>query len=179
MNPLMKDEQIIRIYCKDDGVFPNSKYPVLLYKNVLRVPFILPAAYIKTLFEKNNWRNAWKDGIFTYDHYHSTSHEVMGIYQGRTSLMLGGDNGQTVDLRKGDVIVIPAGVAHKNLGAEQAVKCVGAYPEGRPFDIKRGLAGERPDADNTIGKLPVPAKDPVFGQFRGLRNIWTEIDARR
>jgi uncharacterized protein YjlB len=39
---------------------------------------------------------------------------------------------------KGDVLLIPAGVAHKNVGASIDFKCVGAYPGGKEFDINLG-----------------------------------------
>src|SRR6185312_3841358 len=110
--------EIQQIILKDDGRFPNSKLPALLYKGILKIPFLFPATYVRNLFRKNNWSNAWDFGIFEYHHYHSTTHEVLGVYNGKTKLQLGGDDGIAVILEKGDVLVIPAGVAHKNLGKE-------------------------------------------------------------
>jgi uncharacterized protein YjlB len=160
------------IHCEDNGVFPNSKFPVLLYKAVLEIPALFPAQFIKGLFDQNNWTNSWKSGIFNYHHYHSNTHEALGVYDGSTTLQLGGDNGPTIQLQKGDVLVIPAGVAHKNLGEEDRVKCVGAYPDGRHYDMNYGSPGERPHTDQDIASVPMPAKDPVFGLTAGLPLIW-------
>ncbi len=157
---------------KDDGVFPNSALPVLLYRQALRLPPVFAGAYVKRLFRKNDWSNAWVYGVFEYHHYHSISHEVLGIIKGRSILQLGGPQGTEIELTKGDVLIIPAGVAHRNLGKENQLKCVGAYPNGRDYDINYGKAGERPRADRNISKVPVPETDPVFGRRAGLVKFW-------
>lgn len=157
---------------KDDGVFPNSDLPVLVYKNVLDLPLLFEAGYIIQLFEKNHWSNCWKSGIFTYHHYHSTSHEVIGVYKGKTTLLLGGENGVRMEIAKGDVIILPAGVAHKNMGAEHDVSCVGAYPGGMQYDICTGGPGERPLADTKIKQVPLPDRDPVLGLRGGTEKYW-------
>jgi uncharacterized protein YjlB len=153
-----------KYYLKDDGVFPNNRLlPVLFYKAVLQLPPVFPARYIKNLFEKNGWSNSWKNGIFTFQHYHSNTHEVMGVYKGKAILQLGGESGIIITIEKGDVLLIPAGVAHKNLEKEKDLKCVGAYPFGKEFDMQYGKAGERPATDKNIKNAALPLKDPVFG----------------
>jgi uncharacterized protein YjlB len=69
------------------------------------------------------------------------------------------------------VIIIPAGVAHKNMGKEKAAICVGGYPDGKDYDMNYGRAEERPRTDIVIGGLPIPRTDPVFGK-KGLPEIW-------
>jgi uncharacterized protein YjlB len=159
-------------YFADDGVYPNSDLPVLLYKKVLTLPPLFPAAYIKRLFAKNKWSNAWNYGIFEYDHYHSITHEVLGFFKGETHLQLGGKKGSKIHVEKGDVLIIPAGVAHKNLGDEKQIRCVGAYPGGMDYDINYGNVGERPQTDRNIRKVPRPGYDPVFGKKGGINNYW-------
>ena len=56
---------------------------------------------------------------------------VLGIAAGWVRVRLGGEGAQTVELRAGDVVVIPAGVAHKNEGASPDLLVVGAYPRGQ------------------------------------------------
>jgi uncharacterized protein YjlB len=161
-----------RFFLKDDGIFPNSPFPVLLYKRAIVSPAVLPALAMIRLFRKNGWANNWRDGIFTYHHYHSITHEVVGVVKGKTMVQLGGDQGVQVEIEKGDILVIPAGVAHKNLGAEKDVICVGGYPGGHNFDIKYGKPEERPAADHHIEALPIPETDPVTGNHQGLPEIW-------
>ena len=159
---------------KDDGTFPNNKMlPVVIYTNAIELPDEDPALTLEQIFDANQWGNSWRNGIYDYHHYHSTAHEVLGIYQGAVKVQLGGPDGISRDLKKGDIIIIPAGVAHKNLGASDDFKCVGAYPAGQDYDTRYGKAGERPEADNNIKNLPLPVRDPVFGFDGPLIKSWT------
>jgi uncharacterized protein YjlB len=156
----------------DDGMFPNNRLPVLYYKDILRIPAVFPGAYVKKLFQKNNWSNSWKSGVFEYHHYHSITHEAMAVIAGETTLQLGGEKGVLLRIGKGDVIVIPAGVAHKNKGRENDITCIGAYPGGADYDMNYGKPGERPRSDRNIAKVSLPATDPVLGSHGGLLDLW-------
>jgi uncharacterized protein YjlB len=164
-------ENIQQYHLQDDGTFPNSRLPALLYKSVLDIPSLFPAAHVKSVFEQNGWSNSWDAGIFQYHHYHSISHEVLGVYSGKTTVQLGGEKGIKISIKKGDVLVIPAGVAHKNLEDENDVGVIGAYPEGRDYDMNYGKPGERPRADKNIREVPLPYNDPI-GTEAGLPNFW-------
>jgi uncharacterized protein YjlB len=96
----------------------------------------------------------------------------MGIYSGDCHVLLGGDKGIQLLVEKGDVLLIPAGVAHKNIGATIDFKCIGAYPDGKDFDINLGKSGERPRTDHHIKKVPLPKKDPVYGRDACLSKYW-------
>src|SRR5689334_5621268 len=100
---------------KDDSIFPNSRLPLLLYRNAVRLPDTEPAEVFEGLFRAHDWGGCWRNGIYPYHHYKSTAHEALGIYRGSAKVQLGGDNGVTFEVAAGDVLVIPAGVAHKNL----------------------------------------------------------------
>jgi len=145
----------------DDGVFPNSRLPVLIYRGVLAEP---EAAAFERMFDGNGWSPAWRNGLYSVHHYHSTAHEALGIYQGHVTARLGGPNkGVTVTLSAGDVVVIPAGVAHKNDGASADFRVVGAYPAGTSPDMQYGKPGERPATDRSVAAVALPAADPVRG----------------
>src|SRR5689334_2856912 len=98
----------------DNGRVPNNpSLPLILYRGVLETgPGA--AALCEARFAANDWTGAWRNGVYTHHHYHSTAHEVLGITAGSVRVRLGGESGTIVDLRAGDVVVIPAGVAHKN-----------------------------------------------------------------
>lgn len=168
---LLSHLSVQQILLKDDGRFPNSPLPVLIYKGVLDLPLLFPATHLSKLFEKNGWSNSWDAGIFQYHHYHSVTHEALGIYSGSTTLQLGGGQGPKITIEKGDVVIIPAGVAHKNLGKENDVGAVGAYPDGRDYDMNYGKNGERPGTDEHIAQVPLPLHDPL-GLTDGLTKIW-------
>lgn len=165
----MKDP--VRLLFSDDGKIPNSKYPLLLYKDAFDERGEAGARWLEQKFASHNWTNSWRNGIYNFHHYHSISHEVLGIYSGKVVVHLGGERGKKVELVAGDIVVIPAGVGHKNLGSS-GLSVVGAYPEGRSWDLKKGLPGERPGADRNIASLPVPKTDPLYGPGAGLTRIW-------
>ena len=160
------------ILSDDDGTFPNNVLPLLVYKNVLQLSTEKSDDIVKEILESNGWTNAWVDGIYDYHHYHSTSHEVLAIINGSALVTFGGPSGISVPLEKGDVVIIPAGVAHKNENSDDDFKCVGAYPDGQDYDILKGKKGERPKADENIAKVPLPETDPVFGVEGPLVKNW-------
>jgi uncharacterized protein YjlB len=157
---------------KDDGVFPNSLLPLLCYRQAIAIAAKHPASIFEQRFAANDWTNCWRNGVYPFPHYHSTSHEVLGAYAGAATLRLGGQRGKDVEVQAGDVVVIPAGVAHQNLGSSDDFGVVGAYPGGRKWDLLRGLPGERPRADHNIAALPIPDNDPIYGAQGPLRTIW-------
>jgi uncharacterized protein YjlB len=165
---LMQPEKLL---FKDDGQIPNSPYPLLLYRQAFAARNAEGAAWLEKQFAQNNWTNSWRNGVYPFHHYHSTSHEVLGVYAGTALLHLGGEAGQKVRVQAGDIIVIPAGVGHKNLDSDN-LGIVGAYPDGRNWDVNRGLPGERPQTDKNIAALPIPATDPLLGKSSGLPSIW-------
>lgn len=163
--------EIIKHFLADDGTFPNNKnLPLIIYKDAIDIKN--GASDVEKVFHANEWGNSWRNGIFSYHHYHSTAHEVLGIYQGSVKAQLGGPEGITTELEAGDVVLIPAGVAHKNLGSSTDFACVGAYPPGQDYDMNYGKIGERPSADKNIRKVPVPNNDPVAGKQGPLVKEW-------
>ena len=165
--------EIITELLVDDGTFPNNgKLPLLVYKNALFIPADNPAGAVEKVFRDNGWGGLWRNGIYPYHHYHSTAHEVLGMYAGTVTVQLGGPDGLIWVAQKGDVIIIPGGVAHKNLGASDDFRCVGAYPPGQHWDMNFGKKGERPGADQNILKIPLPASDPVYGKEGALMKSW-------
>ena len=157
----------------DDGTFPNNdRLPLLVYRGALELTGRNPARPVEDLFDAHHWFGAWRNGIFGYHHYHSTAHEVLGVYSGTARVQLGGEKGPEFEIRQGDVIVIPAGVAHKNLGSSRDFKVVGAYPGGQRYDMNYGKAGERPRADRNIANVSLPELDPVFGDSGPLIDLW-------
>ena len=127
---------------------------------------------MESAFARHDWTNCWRNGIFTYHHFHSTSHEVLGIAAGEVRVAFGGPSGQEVSVRAGDVVVIPAGVGHRNMGRSADLLVVGAYPHGMDYDLLRGDPAEHAAAVRAIAAVPLPSADPVAGAADGLRRLW-------
>lgn len=161
----------------DDGSIPNSALPVLLYRGALGRD--ANAGAYEELFGAHGWRGAWRDGIFTFHHFHSTAHEVLGIAAGTAEVMLGGPQGRHLQLRAGDVAVLPAGTGHCNLGSSADLLVVGAYPGGMRWDVRRGDPTEREEVMANIMRVPLPDQDPVQGEGGPLVALWNSVGERR
>jgi uncharacterized protein YjlB len=155
------------------GEIPNNpRLPLLIYKAVILARGEEAAEMIEALYAKNHWRAAWRYGVYSFPHYHSTAHEVLGVYRGHALLRLGHTVGISAHVEAGDVIVIPAGVGHQNLGNSPDFHVVGGYPVGQVADLLRGNPGERPAADNRIAAVALPKADPVSGADGALVKLW-------
>ncbi|OHF00692.1 hypothetical protein CORC01_04009 [Colletotrichum orchidophilum] len=108
----------------------------------------------------------WRYTMYSTSHFHSTTHELLCISNGRARLCFGGENneGRIEPLvEKGDVIVVPAGVAHHLLDDfGSGFEMVGSYPKGHHWDMCYGQKGEEEKVD-AIAKVTWFSRDPVYG----------------
>ena len=154
---------------EDDGGIPNSPLVVILYRQVAEAA---DADSCEELFAKHGWLGAWRDGIFSYHHFHSTAHEVLGIVRGQASVILGGPRGRQLELVQGDVALLPAGTGHCNAGSSGDLLVVGAYPDGMGWDLRRGDPEEHEEVLANIRQVPLPIQDPVQGADGPLTELW-------
>ncbi len=172
MAPAMDAPAIERHFFKDDGLVPNNpSLPLVVYRGVLETGPAAAAA-CAALFARNGWVGGWRGGIYAHHHYHGTAHEVLGIAAGSARVRLGGDGGKTVAVLAGDVVVIPAGVAHKCEGASPDLVVVGAYPRGQSPDMRTPGARDRERALGDIEQVALPGGDPVCGRTGPLFEHW-------
>ncbi|CEG22184.1 Cupin domain protein [Planococcus massiliensis] len=164
----MPEEQFVHF--EDDGSIPNNpRLPVVIYPGA----FQTNPEEIEAAFNRNEWTNSWTDGVFNYHHYHSNTHEVLGVRSGSATIQLGGEQGKPFDVRVGDVIVLPAGTGHKLLESTEDFQVVGAYPGGLEPNKKLGEQEERPDVLEEILNAPLPQLDPVHGEDGPLLSTWS------
>jgi len=167
------DPRYQSVVFEDDGTYPNNvRLPLVVFQQVFDAAPAVNPAIIETAFNQNDWESAWRNGLFAYHHYHSSAHEALGVYSGWVKVQLGGPGGEAITAQAGDVIIIPAGVAHKNLDQSPDFSVVGAYPRGQSCDMMYGKAGERPGADDAIRNVSLPTADPVFGKTGPLMKLW-------
>jgi uncharacterized protein YjlB len=126
-------------------------------------------------FERNGWPPAWRYTIYDYPHYHSTTHEVIGIFRGEADVRFGDDVGFTARISAGDVVVIPAGVSHQRLWQTDDFRGVGAYPHGCDVDEVRKDSKVAPSTvENDIRRIAIPP-DPLTGGRSPLGEIWISV----
>jgi len=159
---------VFRVYLKDDGVFPNNENaPLLLYKNVKQA-----SPDDANLLTKNGWQYPWTWGIYPFHHYHSVSWEALLCIRGNAVVQVGGPQGPELEIIRGDLILIPPGVAHKQISERDNFALLGTYPVGSPsVDTIKGKPSEK--QLRNISECPIPPSDPIFGKS----SPWGDISA--
>lgn len=108
----------------------------------------------------------WRYTMYSQSHFHSTAHEVLCVASGKARLCFGGEeNPGRVEpvIEKGDVLVVPAGVAHRLLqDIDGGFNMVGSYPVGKSWDMCYGKEGEEEKVKG-IGSLGWFKRDPIYG----------------
>ncbi|KAF9889818.1 hypothetical protein FE257_006908 [Aspergillus nanangensis] len=165
-------------YLGQGNLVPNSRLPALVYRGVL--PKSLDKGEIQALCEANRWEKRGEWGPFWDAHFHPNTHECYAVFQGSSRLLLGGEGhdpptgGVEVDVRAGDVIVVPAGVSHRSLSAAGDYRYIGVYPEECPrwrndwCEGKEAMSGLQEEIRNVI----TPNHDPVYGEDGPLPVLW-------
>jgi uncharacterized protein YjlB len=171
---LLRRRKAIILPFAGDGETPNNPHlPVILYRSPVKLAKAFdPAAIFEVLFNGNYWGHSWRDGMYNYLHWHSGTHEVLGIVRGTLNAKLGGRGGRAVRLRVGDVVVLPAGIGHCRLAASDDLLVVGAYPEGSDYDEGRPRDAQYASALAMIDQVALPLRDPVYGEHGPLVDVW-------
>lgn len=175
LTELVKPVRPRAFHFRDDGTIPNNEFLALLvYRSAVRLPPAFdPAAVFEELFASRGWKASWRDGIYPFDHFHTKTHEVLGIARGHVCIRFGGKRGRIVELRAGDVAVLPAGTAHKRHSASRDLLVVGAYPtNGGEYDEPKPSEINHDDAVKSIRQVKRPRTDPVYGAKGPLRSLW-------
>lgn len=163
------DAKIVTLNCPPEGYFPNSELPVVVYKQAYKNT---DSSEIIAKMKARDWHEFWRAGLYDFQHYHSAAHEVLACYRGSAKVQFGGVKGEVVDLEEGDVVFIPAGVAHKKVESTFTFAVVGGYPKGQYVDMKYGKEEELEKALKTIASVELPLQDPVFAKAGNLGELW-------
>lgn len=162
----------LAIVFEDDGLVPNNILPFLVYQGAVTLDPKQPEETIENLFETNNWGGTWRNGVYDYLHYHATVHEVLGVARGHARVRFGGDHGQELDIKAGDVAILPAGTGHQCITASDDFCVIGAYPPGSRMEITRPTPENHAKALKAIPNVARPPADPVTGKHGALMRLW-------
>lgn len=170
---MLRHRKPVQILFADDGIVPNHPHwPLIVYRSALRFDNRFdPAATIDALFSSNGWGSSWRDSIYDFLHYHSQTHEALGVARGEATVEFGGIKGKRLSLRAGDVAVLPAGTGHRLIKASRNFIVVGAYPASGTYDEctdTRDATGAR----KRIARVKKPLRDPIHGKAGGLSVLW-------
>jgi uncharacterized protein YjlB len=158
----------------DDGETPNNPHlPLLVYRAAVNVMGAAdPALPFEQAFSRHGWGDGWRNGIFGFLHFHTDTHEALGIARGWAKVEFGGANGKVFDVEAGDVVVLPAGCGHRRIESSADFLVVGAYPKGSSSDHQRPDATRHAAAVAAVARTPVPAEDPLYGRSGPLSRLW-------
>jgi len=153
---------------------PNTSIqskPLLIYHGAFRAS----AAELASRFrEIGAVVPQWQYTMYSTTHFHSTTHEVLGVVAGRVRLCFGGEGNPDrfePTVEKGDLMILPAGVGHRLLeDLDGNFKMVGAYPPGKQWDMCYGSPGEEQKVRN-IEKLGWFDMDPLYGKEGPALNV--------
>jgi uncharacterized protein YjlB len=154
------------------GRIPNTSiqhYPLLIYHSAF--PSTITASKIENHLKfVGVVEPQWRFAMYDFTHFHSTTHEVLCISNGRAKLCFGGEENKgkvEITVHQGDVVVVPAGVGHrmvKDTSSFGTFEMVGAYPKGcDQWDTCKGEDGEE-DKLGGIESLDWFEQDPVYGE---------------
>jgi uncharacterized protein YjlB len=173
-NPVAPDRaRIETLEFRPGGWVPNSRLPVVLIRGALDGP--VEDGAVHALYRANGWGGTWTWTVYDFHHYHSTAHEALAVAQGEATLTLGGPEGKEVDLRAGDLVVLPAGTGHKRLEARGDFAVCGAYPPGPEADLLKATEENWRGAKERIAAVPLPRTDPFYGPDGPLIRLWQKL----
>lgn len=150
------------------NLIPNTSIqnkPLLIYHSAFEPSCASASAIESHLDSVGAVTPQWRYTMYPVTHFHSNTHEVLCVSNGRAKLCFGGEeNDGRVEpvVEKGDVMIVPAGVAHRLLDDQGGFEMVGSYPPGKPWDMCYGMEGEEHKVDG-IKALRWFSKDPIFG----------------
>ena len=168
----MQNNDVDTLFFEESGSIPNNPdLPVLFYRGAL----VDNPAKTENIFNSNNWKNSWEGGVFDYHHFHSNTHEVLGVVTGTATIIIGGESGKKIEVRPGDVLVLPAGTGHKRLNSSEDFKVAGAYPDGMDHNLKTDENNGRTQLLIEIKEVKIPSRDPVYGEDGPLLSLWNKV----
>jgi uncharacterized protein YjlB len=144
--------------------FPNaaSGLPVVHYHPFASNEEAFDPSAIESLVSKHGFEPQWRYPMYNFDHFHSTTHELLVPFRGSATLVLGGI--ESIDVRAGDVLLLPAGVAHRAESTQNGFCMVGSYPTGsKAWDICKGGEEGVESKISGLGNGEI-TMDPIYGK---------------
>lgn len=165
----MINPSLTMYYFEPNGYIPNHpSLPALHYKQAVDSK----EKDLESIFQKNGWTNTWRGGIYAFHHYHSNTHEVLGVGNGSGLLMIGGEGGSKILVNTGDVLILPAGTGHKSISVSPDFEVVGAYPNGVDYNMKKDAKEDSEEVEEDILHVVFPELDPIYGKDGPLFKLW-------
>lgn len=162
-------------YFREDRFIPNSPHPLLVYRSFFDKESDACENWLRKKFINHKWFPFSGLQPFDVPCYYVNTHIVLGVCAGEAKWQLGGTLGLTMVIEKGDVLVIPAGVALRNLESSADFKISAASSLDVIPKIRKEATSHLKDPGR-IADISIPETDPVLGTGDGLLTIWLQTD---
>ncbi|KAH8087861.1 RmlC-like cupin domain-containing protein [Cristinia sonorae] len=165
------------------GLIPNTSIqhkPLLIYRGAFNPTTLTPDAIEEHITSVGVFAPQWRYTMYRQTHFHSTTHELLVVFRGKAKLCFGADvtssqsnedESVVAEVKKGDAILVPAGVGHRLLeemdsDEGEGFEMIGSYPEGsEKWDMCYGKKGKQEEGvDQRIEKLGWVERDPLYGE---------------
>ena len=163
---------------KDDGIFPNSPLPLLFYRDAIRAGAKDPASIFEQSFAGMIGPTRGETVFIPFPIITARRMKCWVFILALPLSRLGGEHGKNVEVHAGDVIVIPAGVAHQNVGASNDFGVVGVYAGGRQWGFASGCPGRAPQSRSQYCGFGNAGERSIYGVAGPLREIWKSADGK-
>ncbi|MFB6355053.1 MAG: cupin domain-containing protein [bacterium] len=171
-HPSLRSVEGRLIWFESNGSVPNHpEWPLIVYEDC----WTGDTGEIENVYRSNNWGGTWRNGIYSYHHYHSNAHEVLGVVNGSAVVLFGGPapGGVALELSAGDVAVLPAGTGHKRESSGGRLLVVGGYPKSCPgWNLKKARSDPPSQIMSDIRDTSSPSGDPIYGDAGPLVDTW-------
>lgn len=164
LDPVPRDRVEIRRLAapRGDAIPNNDRFPALIFVGALGGTN--DPADIHALYARNGWGGGWTWEVFPFHHFHPDAFETLAVASGGARLMLGGPQGEEIDVTAGDVIVLPPGYGHRLIEKRDGFAVCGAYPANQEnYSTLRDSDGYDAGVLAIMREVPSPEKDPVYG----------------
>lgn len=157
------DVEIVRLKIPDGDEVPNNPdHPAVIARDALGGAHGDRA--VRGLMEQNGWGGTWTSIVFDYHHFHPDAFEALAVAAGSATLMLGGPQGEAIEVRAGDVMILPPGFGHRRLAMRDGFQICGAYPPGQEnYTVVSGSSSYDDAMLRQIAAVAKPRTDPVWG----------------
>lgn len=162
------------VVLRENKPFPNNSLPVIYYPGALKslTEASNRGEKVKAYLEKNGYSNGWINGILSHHHFHSNTHEVLVCLSGTATVQLGGPGAGMYSFEKGDLLLLPAGTAHKCIKATEDFQIVGAYPGGKRPDMQNGNIQKYEELKTRISQVSKPKYGPLEKNSGAIFDYW-------
>lgn len=169
----MERPKVRSLFCTEDRPYPGSRLPVLWYRGALSFCDSVKLWRRSLRHLVNGWDVQWMGTVQNRLHFHSTAHEALAVADGSAVMRFGGPRrGFRRTVKAGDIIIIPAGVAHAAERTTKTFRVIGMYPAEQYYDMRYGSPNEYEAVCLNIRKLQKPLCDPFFGVDGPLLDHW-------